>query len=343
METPDAPPAGPKPPLLSFIIPAYNEEGNLPTLFERVSAVADSLRGRCRCEMIVLDNGSRDRTPEMAAAQCARDARWRYVRYTRNFGAEASLLAGLDFAEGDAVVNLFSDLQDPPELIPRMLDEWERGAQVVYGVVQERNDSSFLKTLGARLAYKLIAALAEVRIPPNATDFRLMDRQVVLSLRALREPDRYMRGLVHWVGFDQRPIPYDRAARKEGRSSANLIYCIKFALHAIACFSSKPMHFAMITGFALTGLSLVLAALYVILFFARPVFLQPPPPGLTTVLLLSLFSLGIQSLFLGIIGEYVGRVYNQGKGRPVYLVDRTIGFEASRADAHPGVTSKAVG
>lgn len=326
MDTFDAPSndAAPRLPLLSVIIPAYNEEGNLPTLFERVGAVADGLRERCRCEMIILDNGSRDRTPELTAAQCARDPRWRYVRYARNFGAEASLLAGLDFAEGDVAVNLFSDLQDPPELIPRMLDEWEWGAQVVYGVVQERNDSSFLKTLGARIAYRLIAAMAEVRIPPNATDFRLMDRQVILALRALREPDRYMRGLVHWVGFDQRPIPYDRAARREGRSTANLVYCVKFALHAIVCFSAKPMHFAMISGFALTALSLFLAALYALLSFVRPAFLLAPPPGLTTVLLLVLFSLGIQSLFLGIIGEYVGRIYNQGKGRPIYLVDRTI-------------------
>lgn len=322
-------------PLLSIIIPAYNEARNLPVLFERIGAVADGLRERCRSEMILLDNGSHDDTGEVAAAQCARDPRWKYVRYSRNFGVEASLLAGLDFAEGDAVVNLFSDLQDPPELIPQMLEMWQAGAQVVYGVVRERNDSSALKTIGAKIAYRLIEAMAECKIPPNATDFRLMDREVVLSLRTLREPDRYMRGLVHWVGFDQRPISYDRARRREGQSSANLIYCVKFALHAIVCFSSKPMHFAMTSGFALTAISLLLGALYTLLYFVRPAFLSPPPPGLTTALLLLLFSLGIQSLFLGIIGEYVGRIYNQGKGRPLYIVNRKIGFDADAPSHAP--------
>ncbi len=313
--------------MLSFIIPAYNEEANLPRLFERVGAVADGLRERCRCEMILLDNCSRDRTGELAVVQCARDARWKYVRYSRNFGAEGSLMAGLDFARGDAVINLFSDLQDPPELIPQMLDEWEKGADVVYGVVRERNDSSKLKTLGARVAYWLINLLADCNIPRNATDFRLMDRKVVLTLRALREPDRYMRGLVHWVGFEQRPIVYDRSLRVGGQSSANLIYCVKFAIHAIFCFSSKPLDLAMISGGALTILSLLLAVLYGVLFFVRPVFLNPPPPGITTILLLMLFGLGSQSLFMGIIGKYVGRIYNQGKGRPVYIADKTIGFD----------------
>ena len=311
---------------LSLIIPAYNEEANLPRLFERVGAVADSVRDRCRCEMILLDNCSRDRTGELAAIQCARDPRWKYVRYSRNFGAEGSLLAGLDFAEGDAVINLFSDLQDPPELIPQMLDEWDKGADVVYGVVRERNDSSKLKTLGAKIAYWLINLLADCNIPRNATDFRLMDRKVVLALRALREPARYMRGLVHWVGFEQRPIVYDRSLRVGGKSSANLIYCVQFAIHAIFCFSSKPLDLAMISGGVLTVLSLLLAVLYGVLFFVRPTFLQPPPPGITTLLLLMLFSLGSQSLFLGIIGKYVGRIYNQGKGRPVYIADKTIGF-----------------
>ncbi len=314
-------------PLLSLIVPAYNEEANLPMLFERVGAVIDGLRERCRCEVVLLDNCSRDRTGEIAIAQCARDPRWKYVRYSRNFGAEGSLLAGLDFARGDAAINLFSDLQDPPELIPQMLDGWENGADVVYGVVRERNDSSRLKTLGAKLAYKLINALADCKIPPNATDFRLMDRKVILALRALREPDRYMRGLVHWVGFQQRPLPYDRSLRVGGKSSANLLYCVKFAVHAIICFSSRPMDLAMIIGFVLTGISVLCAGLYGLFFFIRPAFLNPPPPGVTTMLLLLLFSLGVQSLFLGIIGEYVGRIYNQGKNRPIYIADQTIGFD----------------
>jgi polyisoprenyl-phosphate glycosyltransferase len=319
--------SNPKRPLVSIIIPAFNEEKNLPTLFKRVDAVTQQLSDH-DFELIVLDNFSIDNTEALATAQCQRDPRWKYVRYSRNFGAEASLLAGLDLASGDAVINLFSDLQDPPEKIPEMVEKWEAGHDVVYGIVKERNDSSRLKTIGAKLAYKLIYALAECKIPENATDFRLLDRKVVLTLRQLREPDRYMRGLVHWVGYRQIGFEYDRDKRQGGKSTANLLYCIKFTLHAVVCFSSKPMHLSMLFGIALTAASLVLGMLYLLLYFVRPSFLAPPPPGTTTLILLALFILGVNSLFIGIIGEYVGRIYRQSKNRPVYIIDRTlnIGF-----------------
>lgn len=308
-------------PLITLVFPAYNEEKNLPLLFERIGAVVEKLPAY-RFEMLILDNFSSDRTPEIATAQCRKDTRWKYVRYSRNFGVEASMLAGLDLAEGDAVITIFSDMQDPPEYIPTMLEKWREGNEVVYGIVKERNDSSFLKTLGAKMAYKLIRALAECDIPENATDFRLLDRKVVLNLRTMRESDRYMRGLVHWVGFRQTGFEYSRAKREGGKSSANLIYCIKFALHAIVCFSSKPTHLSMMFGLVLTTLSIVLAFLYTILNFVRPSFLVPPPPGLTTLILLLLFVMGSNALFLGIIGEYIGRIYRQGKGRPIYIIDR---------------------
>lgn len=314
-------------PLISIVIPAYNEEENLPVLFQRVDAMAAGLTNICRLEMIILDNRSEDRTREIARGQCARDARWKYARYSRNFGAEASLLAGLDLASGDAVITLFSDLQDPPELIPQMIAKWQAGAEVVYGVVQERNDSSFLKTLGAKVAYRLINLLTDCRIPENATDFRLLDRSVVQVLRGMREPDRYLRGLVHWVGFRQDFFVYDRAKRQAGDSSASFIYCVKFALHAIVCFSAKPMHLAMLFGLFLTTTSLLLTIAYTILYFVRPVFLTAPPPGVTTIILLALFILGVNSLFLGIIGEYVGRIYNQGKQRPLYLVAEKLNLD----------------
>lgn len=314
-------------PLISIIIPAYNEEANLPSLFSRVDAVAVGLNQEAAFEFIVLDNGSTDGTRDLARAQCARDARWKYARYSRNFGAESSLLAGLDLARGDAAINLFSDLQDAPELIPHMIALWKQGAQVVYGVVRERNDSSWLKTLGARIAYKLIRLLAECQIPENATDFRLMDRVVIDSLKRMREPDRYMRGLVHWIGFRQEGFSYDRARRTGGSSSANLIYCIRFALHAIVCFSSKPMHLAMLFGALLTSASILLGCFYLSVYFLQPSFLNAPAPGVTTLILLILFIMGINSLFLGIIGEYVGRIYNQGKGRPLYIIAETVGID----------------
>lgn len=314
--------------LISIILPALNEEANLPEAIRRVNAVAEQYADRYDFEMIVLDNASADATPDIAKAQCATDPRWKYLRYSRNFGAEASMLAGFDHATGDAVINVFSDLQDPPEYIPEMIGKWEAGAQVVYGILHTRNDSSILKTLGAKLAYRLIRMLADTEIPADATDFRLLDRAVVNALCRLREPDRYLRGLVHWLGFRQDHFHYDRAKRTGGTSSAGLLYCIRFALHAIVCFSSKPMHLAMLLGLLMTVGSSALGVLYTCLYFIRPAFLVPPPPGLTTTILLILFILGVNALLLGIMGEYIGRIYNQGKGRPLYVVAEAVNLNA---------------
>lgn len=306
--------------LISIILPAYNEEANLPKAITRINAVAERLSEQYDFEMIVLDNASTDQTGEIARAQCKSDPRWKYLTYSRNFGAEASMLAGLDHAKGDAVINIFSDMQDPPEMIPEMVRMWESGAQMVYGVLRKRNDYSILKTIGAKLAYKLIKWLADTNIPENATDFRLMSRVVVDAVCQLREPDRYLRGLVHWLGFKTSSFQYDRAKREGGTSSANLFYCVRFALHAIVCFSSKPMHISMIFGCLLTSASILLSILYIVLYFTRPSFLTTPPPGITTIILLAVLAIGINALLLGIMGEYIGRIYNQGKKRPLYVV-----------------------
>ena len=311
-------------PLVTILIPAYNEENNLPRVYERVDRIIAAQEPEYRFEVIILDNASRDGTGKVAAGICEKDPRWKYLRYSRNFGLEASLLAGLDNAQGDAVINLFSDLQDPPEIIPEMLKLWKQGGEVVYGKLGKRNDGNVLKSLGAKVAYQMIYWLSDCKIVPDATDFRLMDRKVVNALRVLREPDRYMRGLVHWVGFNQVPIEYERAPRAEGRSSAGLYYCIKFALHAVICFSSKPLHMVTVFGFATTVCSFILSMLYVLFYFVRPPFLHEPPPGVTTVFLLLLFLIGSNALFLGIIGEYVGRIYNQGKNRALYLIEKTV-------------------
>jgi glycosyltransferase involved in cell wall biosynthesis len=311
---------------ISILIPAYNEQGNIPSLISRLEHLYVKLKSQYDFEFLLLDNNSKDRTRELALQQCQNNKLWKYLRYSRNFGAESSILAGLDHVTGDATIIVFSDLQDPPENIPVMLEKWEAGAEVVYGVINKRNDSNILKTLGAKSAYFLIHHLTDSKIPVDATDFRLLDRKVVDALRALREPDRYFRGLVHWVGFKEDAFLYDRDKRVAGKSNANFIYCVKFALHAIVCFSSKPMHFILAAGILLTCISIIAAFIYTILFFVRPAFLIPPPPGMTTVVILVCLALGINSLFLGIIGEYVGRIYNQGKARPLYIVSEKVNF-----------------
>ena len=312
---------------ISIIIPAYNEEGNIPNVIQRLEKQAADLSKSYDFEFLVLDNSSTDRTRDLVVTHCKDHPQWKYLRYSRNFGAEASMLAGLDNVTGDAVVTVFSDLQDPPENIPVMLQKWEAGAEVVYGILNDRNDSNIVKTFGAKAAYFLIYHLTESKIPPNATDFRLMDRKVVEALRTLREPDRYFRGLVHWVGFKQDSFIYDRHKRVAGKSNAGIIYCIKFALHAITCFSSKPMHISMFFGLALTAISIFLSFVYTILFFTKPAFLAPPPPGITTLILLGLLVVGLNSLFLGIIGEYVGRIYSQGKNRPLYIIAERVNLD----------------
>ncbi len=315
--------------LISLIVPAYNEEVNLPILFGRLNSVLDPLEQKYRFEVLVLDNGSNDRTEEIASAFPQKDSRWRYIRYSRNFGYEASLLAGLDFSSGDAAINLSSDLQEPPELIPQLIAKWEEGYDMVYGSLKKRSDYTWMKTLSAKIGYWAIYHLTDCKITQNATDYRLMNRQVIDVLRELREPDRYMRGLVHWIGFNSVGIPYDRAERKHGKTTADVLYLVKFGLHAIVCFSSKPLHLVTLFGLIITATSIILGFISVIMW-AFPIdflFIHPPKPGITTIILLLLCMIGLNALFLGIIGEYVGRIYNQGKRRPVYVVRKTVNVE----------------
>lgn len=312
---------------LSLICPAYNEERNLEALYTRVTALFEKELAAYDYEVILLDNCSGDGTRDLALAICQRDTRWRYLRYSKNFGFDPSITAGLDHAEGDAVITLLSDLQDPPEVIPEFVKRWEEGNAIVNGIVRERNDGSWLKSLGAVISYKLIYYLSESRITPGATEFRLLDRKVVLELRKLRENDRYLRGLVNWVGFKKVFVPYDRAPREEGTSSAGLIFCIKYALNAIICFSAKPLQLATYFGVLVTCVSLALSIAYLLIYFFEPAFASLPPPGISTIVILVLFGIGTQSFFLGLIGEYLARVYNQGKGRPLYIVAEKSGFD----------------
>ena len=309
---------------LTILIPVLNEEDNLPILRERLDRVMAGLAGRVAAEIIVLDNCSEDRTPQIAKAICAENPAWKYVRYSRNFGYHGSLACGFDQATGDALVVVAGDLQEPPELIPRMIDLWEEGNDVVYGVLDERNDSSLLKTLGAHVFYQVIYWASEARLPRHATDFRLISRRVIDAVKTMREPDRYLRGLVHWAGFRQASFVYSRDKRIHGKSTAGIWYSTKWAVNALICFSYLPLRIAAYFGMLVMLASTLAAAYFVTVRFYPPSWMPIPPTGTTAIIVLMLFAIGLNAFFLGIIGEYVGRIYNQGKGRPLYIVDETV-------------------
>jgi glycosyltransferase involved in cell wall biosynthesis len=309
-----------EPKTISIIAPAYNEEGNLEEAHRRITAVMETLPHRH--EIIIVDNCSTDRTAQVSEAICARDPRCRYFRFSRNFGAEVSLAAGIRHAQGDAIINVFTDLQDPPEMIPEFVAKWEEGYDVVYGVVSTRSDASWLKQRVAGFAYWLIHVLSDCRIPTHASDFRLITREVADALSQCREQDRYLRGLVHWAGFRQIGVPYERQSRQWGDTKASFWWCVGFALNAVMSFSAAPLRLASYFGLVTCGLSVLLALVYLALWL----FLSPPA-GWTTIALILLFQIGLQSLFIGIAGEYLARTYQEAKGRPLWIIAKTINME----------------
>jgi polyisoprenyl-phosphate glycosyltransferase len=309
-------------------VPAFNEEENLAELRRRLGETMASLPSY-RFECLLVDNCSTDRTGEIGREMAAGDPRWRYLRFSRNFGAEVSLAAGLHYARGEAVIFLWSDLQEPPEAIPTMLAKWEEGYEVVYGTLRQRSDDTLLKTAGAWLAYRLIFWLSDVKIPPNASDFRLLARPVVEALNRCDERNRYLRGLVHWVGFRQATFVYDRAPRQHGRSTTNPIFLVNFAINALMAFSTRPLRWASTFGLLTTVLSVVGAVVYVMLSIlsrAGLVNLVPPPPGWSTMMLVIFLLGGLQAFFLGVLGEYLAKVYVEVKQRPLWVVHETGGF-----------------
>ncbi|HEX6985623.1 MAG TPA: glycosyltransferase family 2 protein, partial [Planctomycetaceae bacterium] len=208
--------------LITVIMPARNEEQNLPRAYDEVTAVMSRLD--YDYEVLLIDNDSSDGTGRVGQGLCARDARWRYLKFSRNFHVEGSIAAGLQYARGDAAIVLFSDLQDPPELIPAFVRKWEEGNDVVYGVVRDRGDDPLWRAFASRTLYRIVHALSDVEIVPNATDFRLLSRKAIDAMNLLGERNRYARGLAHWIGYRQTPIVYDRRPRTAGRSKAPLLY-----------------------------------------------------------------------------------------------------------------------
>lgn len=310
--------------LLSVVAPLFDEEGTVVELHSRVCAALDGLP----FELILVDDGSSDRTPELLAEIAGRDDRVRVISLSRNFGHQAALTAGLDHARGDATVMLDADLQDPPELIPMMLDHWRSGSDVVYAVRRMRNGETRMKLATARWFYRLFGRLAKLDLEHNSGDFRLLDRRALDALCSMRERARFLRGMTVWVGFTQTSVPYDRDPRHAGETKYTLRRMMRFSLDAISSFSHLPLQAATVLGFVFSAVAFC-AIPIAIGFRIAGEFV----PGIATVLLVVLLLGGIQLITVGIIGEYLGRVYDEVKRRPLYVVRERSGDTVPQLDA----------
>ncbi len=312
---PDAPPD------LSIIVPMFNEAAVLDRLFDRIGSVMARLE--LSYEIIAVNDGSNDETLAGLLAHRARNPAIKILSLSRTFGKDIALSAGLDHARGRAVVPLDADLQDPPELIEQMVALWRQGYDVVYATRKDRPGDTWLKRTTAHFFYRVFEAIADVPIPRDTGDFRLLDRRVVDVLVRLPERTRFMKGLFTWVGFKQTAIYYQREERQGGRTKWNYWRLWNFAMDGITSFSSFPLKVWSYFGFTISAF----AFLYAVVLAIRKLLHDVDVPGYTSLMVVVLFLGGVQLITLGVLGEYIGRVYNEVKGRPLYVVREQYGFD----------------
>jgi polyisoprenyl-phosphate glycosyltransferase len=300
-------------PKYSIIAPVYNERESLPELQRRVTEVMDQTGEPW--ELVLIDDGCTDGSTDLIREMARKDERIRAVIFARNFGHQIAVTAGLDYSRGEAVVIIDADLQDPPEVILQMIQKWKEGYEVVYAVRAEREGETWFKTFTASMFYRLIYKITDVKIPLDTGDFRLMDRQVVNVMNRMRERHRFLRGMSAWIGFKQIGLPYKRAARFAGKTKYPFSKMFKLALNAITSFSYFPLQMATYVGFISAGISIVAIPVVIIERLAgTQAFI-----GQATTLIAVLFLGGVQLISLGILGEYIGRIYDEAKGRPLYI------------------------
>lgn len=300
---------------LTVVVPFLNEEENLPVLYERLCKVMEGQPEQF--ELLLVDDGSTDSSGRWALDQVKKDSRVRFLQLSRNFGHQIAITAGLDHADGDAVVIIDADLQDPPEVIAEMLVKWREGNEVVYAVRRHREGETFMKKFLAAMFYRVFRALARVDVPMDAGDFRLVDRKVVLALREVRELHRFMRGLTSWVGFRQCPVYYERAARHAGETKYPFWKSARLAWDALTSFSGAPLRWMTIFGVLMALSGLLYSIGVAIIKYRHP---EQLVPGWATVVgLIVLFS-GIQFLSLGLVGQYVSNIFEENKKRPLYFL-----------------------
>jgi polyisoprenyl-phosphate glycosyltransferase len=315
------------PGLISVVTPMHDEEGNARALYERVAGALE----RYPWELVVVDDGSRDATPAILAELAAADERVKVVSLSRNFGHQAALTAGLEHARGDAVAMIDADLQDPPELIADMVERWREGADVVYAVRESREGETRMKLLTAHVFYRLMARLAKIELPVDSGDFRLMDRRALDALLAMPERARFLRGMTVWIGFNQTAVAYQRAPRAAGETKFTLRRMLRFSFDAISSFSYFPLQVATLIGFAISLFAFLAIPLTVIARYSD-IFV----PGISSTLVVILLLGGMQLMTLGMIGEYVGRIYDEVKRRPLYVVKQTANIDAEAVRERAG-------
>jgi len=313
--------------LLSVVVPVFNETDVIEAFYERMKKVSDSL-DKIICEVIFIDDGSFDDSYQKLVKLAEQDENVRVVKFSRNFGHQVAITAGINMAQGEAVVVIDADLQDPPELINEFIAQWEQGYDVVYGVRRKRKGESRMKLITAALFYRLIKRLIKIEIPLDTGDFRLMSRRVVEEFKIMKEKDRFVRGLVSWIGYRQTGVYYDRDERYAGETKYPYSKMIKFALDGITSFSSLPLRLATWLGYITS---------FIAFLYACSVFLQKAlgytVQGWATIMVGMLFLGGVQLICLGIIGEYIGRIFNETKQRPMYVIEHVLGMEgAGKAD-----------
>jgi polyisoprenyl-phosphate glycosyltransferase len=297
--------------LLSVVAPMFDEEATAEAFYERTSAALQGIP----FELVLVDDGSRDGTGEILDRLAAADPRVRVVFLSRNFGHQTAITAGLDHALGDAVVMLDADLQDPPEVIPKLIEQWRAGADVVYAVRSARAGETRFKLVTARWFYRLMNRLSPIELQEDSGDFRLMSRRALDALLAMRERSRYLRGMTVWVGFTQAAVPYERDARHAGETKYTLRRMLRFSLDAVASLSNVPLQIATVLGFLCAFVAFLAIPVVVVLKIAGSYL-----PGFSTITIVVLLLGGLNLIAVGIIGEYVGRIYDEVKRRPLYLV-----------------------
>lgn len=305
--------------LLSLVVPVYNESDTIGVFYERATKALAAIPG-LNYEVLFVDDGSRDDSYAQLLKLAQRDSRLRIIKFSRNFGHQIAITAGIDRAIGDAVAVIDADLQDPPEVIASMVDRWREGYDVVYGVRAGRTGEGRMKLLTAALFYRLLNRITKIEVPVDVGDFRLMSRRVVDQLKQMREKDRFVRGLVSWIGFRQTGVPYQRDRRYAGETKYPFGKMVKFAFDGITSFSTVPLKLATWLGYVASGL----AFLYMLSVFVQKA-LGMTVQGWATVMVAMLFLGGVQLISLGIIGEYLGRVFTELKPRPMYIVEEEVG------------------